>query len=184
MTQSKETTEAIEPRSSSSPVKKSTKRAQAFRNRLASNKLKRWEVVTTPETISAVRQIATREGMTTSVAGEALLKLGIEAYLAREQANVEVVSCEESISKSEPLRHADLHPTPARVAVFLSASMPPKLATTNYLSEFSSRIAREKPPKSTQAVSPGEHVANGTAAIEASPYGISPSQFRAFLSKK
>lgn len=58
-----------------------TKRSKAFRDRLAETSLTRWEIVASEETKDNVRKIARIEGLTPGVAADALLGLGIEAYL-------------------------------------------------------------------------------------------------------
>ena len=59
-----------------------TKRAKAFRERLGSSDLSRWEIYTSESTKNKVRAIAKVEGLTAGVAAEALLRLGIDAYRA------------------------------------------------------------------------------------------------------
>ena len=59
-----------------------TKRAKAFRERLGSSDLSRWEIYTSESTKNEVRVIAKAEGLTAGVAAEALLRLGIDAYRA------------------------------------------------------------------------------------------------------
>ena len=59
-----------------------TKRAKAFRERLGSSDLSRWEIYTSESTKNKVREIAKAEGLTAGVAAEALLRLGIDAYRA------------------------------------------------------------------------------------------------------
>jgi hypothetical protein len=58
----------------------SSERAKAFRDRLGEMELTRWEIVASEETKLKVRTIANAEGLTSGVAAEALLQLGIEAY--------------------------------------------------------------------------------------------------------
>ena len=57
-----------------------TKRAKAFRERLGSSDLSRWEIYTSEFIKNEVRSIAKSEGLTSGVAAEALLRLGIDAY--------------------------------------------------------------------------------------------------------
>jgi hypothetical protein len=65
--------------SSSSP---STERAKAFRDRLEKTSVTRWEIFANEATKNRVRDIARLENLTAGVAAEALLELGIEAYVA------------------------------------------------------------------------------------------------------
>lgn len=51
-----------------------------FRERLANENLKRFEIYASDVTRKDIRDIATQEGITSGVAAEALLKLGIERY--------------------------------------------------------------------------------------------------------
>ena len=60
----------------------STDRARAFRDRLEQTSLTRWEIFVTEVTKSRVREIARLENLTAGVAAEALLELGVEAYVA------------------------------------------------------------------------------------------------------
>lgn len=71
------------------PAKGSTERTKEFRAKLAASDTKRWELLTTSAISKEVRRIAKSEGMTASVAAEALLNLGIETYLATRSETVE-----------------------------------------------------------------------------------------------
>lgn len=64
-----------------------TKRAKAFRERLGSSDLNRWEIYTSESIKNQVRGIAKSEGLSSGVAAEALLRLGIEAYRATENSS-------------------------------------------------------------------------------------------------
>lgn len=64
-----------------------TDRAADFRDKLAAEGLKRYELYVSDATRREIKEIAAREGVTTGVAAEALLKLGIESYHARAQTD-------------------------------------------------------------------------------------------------
>ena len=60
----------------------STDRARAFRDRLEQTSVTRWEIFVSEVTKDRVREIARLENLTAGVAAEALLELGVEAYVA------------------------------------------------------------------------------------------------------
>jgi hypothetical protein len=55
-------------------------RVSSFREKLATEGLKRYEVYVSDKTKKSIKSIARQEEISTGVAAEALLKLGIEAY--------------------------------------------------------------------------------------------------------
>jgi len=140
------------------PAKGSTERTNAFRTKLAASDLKRWEIVTTQEIIAEVRRISKSAGMTSNVAAEVLLKLGIETYLTRFEGKAPIVSDDEKVPKMSDILKSGKLLLPYQIdpitgnALRFQQIQP---VTTKTLSSYSSRLntdlsESDLPPPSTE----------------------------------
>jgi hypothetical protein len=68
------------PNATTPVVESGYERVSTFRQKLATDDLKRYEVYVSSTTRQGIKDIAALEGISAGVAGEALLKLGIESY--------------------------------------------------------------------------------------------------------
>lgn len=69
-----------------------TKRVKNFRERLADASLSRYEIYASDDTKKAIREIAKAEELSTGVAAEALIQLGIEQYKTQKNLSIESVN--------------------------------------------------------------------------------------------
>lgn len=124
-------TEKTEEKQSS----KSTERAKQFRQRLASDQLRRWEIFVSDKTREEVKDIAKIEDLSPGIAAQSLLALGVETY---KQRQIEQASFAEKNSPS--IGNPFFANASASAALDGGLGIQGVINSVNSLSSYSSRL--------------------------------------------
>lgn len=136
---------------------KSTERAKQFRQRLADDQLRRWEIFVSDKTRDEVKEIAKIEGISPGITAQSLLALGVESY---KQHQAGATTARHVVS--EPSAMIGLNQVFASASAIGSSpsSLMGAMGSSSSLASYSSRVDERRIESKRNEVAPSNAISN------------------------